>query len=155
MSSTAKVSLQHIIVRVRSEEGRTVSSHLEIIKTRGVVLFAKIGKGISSGMQQALNDQIDKGVPTYFFMATFDGWDQPFSIYQANLAKVHDNFPDGRHDIVPSYLNDRIGTIETWFELTSLDKVHPDEVKRIHILSSGKEGWIQGRSATLINGSGG
>lgn len=45
----------HIAVRIRSDDGRTVSAHRNVIDERGSVLSAKLAKGLGHQFQKQLN----------------------------------------------------------------------------------------------------
>ena len=49
----------HIVVRIKSDEGRTIHSHLEVLNKSKKVIFAKIGKEISIQFLTQLKNQIN------------------------------------------------------------------------------------------------
>jgi hypothetical protein len=144
-----KAAVAHIMIRVRSEDGMTIASHKSVIALHGKVLFAKIGKGLSVGLASILNQQIQAGTATHLFIATFDGWKQPFAIYQCNLGGVYAALDKDLLQFVPNYMKGNVSSVGTWLEISSLQRVSQDEVKRIHIFTSGREvsGSLRGATA--------
>lgn len=140
---------KHVIVRVRSEDGLTISAHRKVIDLYHRALFAKIGKGLGAVTIDQLNSQISRGIPTYLFVATYEGWSAPFGIYQCELLGIHVDIKDDQKKLVPMYLQGAIKGVSTWFEIRTLLRVAQDDVKRIYVLSSGREssGALKGATA--------
>ena len=53
----------HVVLRVRSDDGRTMEEHVKVLKKSGRVLFAKIGKGLGGHFFDQLNYQIENKIP--------------------------------------------------------------------------------------------
>ena len=48
----------HVVLRVRSDDGRTMEEHIKVLKKSGQVLFAKMGKRLGDPFFNKLNYQI-------------------------------------------------------------------------------------------------
>ncbi len=129
----------HVALRIRSEDGRTVSAHRQVIEQQGCVMFAKLGKGLGPAFLKQLNDQIERGTPTYMFLATYEGPKMPYGYYRCELLHVHEKLNAKQEINVPSYLQQSIPGISTWFERRTLSRLSTRETIRIFVLSSGRE----------------
>lgn len=143
--------VQHVVIRVKSDNGNTISGHKKVIEINGRVLFGKIGKDLGTAFIDQLNSQINREVTTYLFVATYEGWNVPFGIYQCKLLRVHVGLRDLDKELIPKYLHPVINGINTWFEIQTIHRVSAEEVKRIYILSSGREinGAMRGTTAVF------
>lgn len=106
----------HVLMKVRSEDGRTVVEHQKKIASHGAVLFRKMGAAIGSTLVAELQKQIDSGVPTHLFIAVRQGWKGGFRVYRGELTSIGYELPDGRVDLVPDYYRHRIASITTWLQ---------------------------------------
>jgi hypothetical protein len=134
-----EVRNEHVVVRIKSDDGRTVESHRQILLKNKKAIFAKIGKGLSSTFANQLNKQIENKIPTYLFLAVYEGWDQPFRLIKCELSGVYTSLNDSQLNFVPKYLHPMQRMISTWFEIKSLKWIAQQETKRICMFTSGKE----------------
>lgn len=128
----------HVLIRVRSEDGRTIDAHANVAATHGATVFGKIGKPIGPAFRKALNEQIARGTKTYLFMTTREGWNGPYVTYRCPLRRVHDDLDVAKRKLVPAYYLAEAPKIQTWFEVSSLDRLSRQEMNRIFVLSSGR-----------------
>jgi hypothetical protein len=140
----------HIVLRVRSDDGRTMEEHVKVFNKSGRVLFAKIGKGLGAPFFNQLNYQIENKIPTYFFIAVYEGWNMPFSFIKCDLLKVHSTLTDKQLELVPSYIHSSKNAVNTWFEISGLSRLANEEVKRIQLATSGREISSSLRGTTAI-----
>jgi hypothetical protein len=140
----------HIVVRIKSDEGRTIHSHLDILNKNKTVIFAKIGKGISVPFLSQLKNQINRKVPTSLFLAVYEGWNKPFGFVKCNLVDICPTITDKDLKLVPAYLHPSRNSINTWFKIDSLNKLDRKEIKRICILTSGREISSSLRGTTAV-----
>ena len=149
--NAASDEVAHVVVRVRSEEGQTVSAHRKVIERNERAFFAKIGKGLGPAFIEQLNGQINRGIPTYLFLATYEGWNAPFGLYQSELLGVHAKLEEHQTKLVPVYLQSAIKNVSTWFEIRTLYRVAREDINKIYILSSGREvsGSLRGTTAVF------
>jgi hypothetical protein len=130
----------HLLLKVRSGGGETISAHTEMINRRGSALFGKMGSALGNNFQKALNDQISRNVRTYLFLATLQGNTGQHAIYQCPLIAVHDGMLDSRQEeLVPEYYSYQIDGIWTWFEIAGIELLTPAEANAIFVLSSGRK----------------
>lgn len=140
----------HVVLRVRSDDGRTMEEHVKVLKKSGRVLFAKIGKGLGGHFFDQLNYQIENKIPTYFFIAVYEGWNQPFTFIKCDLIKVHSSITDEQLELVPAYIQPSRKAVSTWFEIAGLTRLASEDVKRIQLATSGREISSSLRGTTAI-----
>ena len=129
----------HVLLRVRSENGRTIKDHKEMVTKKKVAFVGKMGAALGEAFIRALNEQIQRGVNTYLFLTTREGWNGPYVTDQCLLRKVHSSLEVKYGDFIPRYYLSQAATIKTWFEVTSLKRLTREEMNRIYVLSSGRE----------------
>jgi hypothetical protein len=128
----------HCLLRVRSEGGQTIEAHAAMIVREGTALLGKVGQAIGPDFRTALNEQIDRGVKTYLFLTTREGWNGPYVTYRCKLQHVHESLEGLKKSLVPKYYVADSGTIKTWFEITSLERLSREEMNEIVVLSSNR-----------------
>ena len=73
---TEQKDCQHVVMRFADSLGGgvdTVWEHQKIIKDRGAVWIAKLGRSMAKAKIALLKAQIAKGVTTYLFLVQRDG----------------------------------------------------------------------------------
>jgi hypothetical protein len=135
---TIKESPVHVLIRVRSEDGQTISEHRNMIVSKGSAVLGKTGQTLAPDFIMALNKQIAKGVETYLFLTTREGWNGPYVTYQCRLKGVERQLAESKLDLVPKYYSWNYKNVTTWFEISSLDKMSKLEMNQIFVLSSGR-----------------
>lgn len=129
----------HVLVRVRSESGQTISAHAEVAATRGAAVLGKIGQAVGPKFREELNRQIASGVRTYLFLTTREGWNGPYVTYRCPLRRVHDELPSDKRALVPPYYMGESARIATWFEISGVERLSREEMNRIYVVSSRRE----------------
>lgn len=129
----------HVLIRVRSEDGQTITAHRKMIVAKGSAVLGKIGQGLGSDFIGVLNGQIAGGVPTYLFLTTREGWNGPYVTYQCRVKSVDRELPKSKRAVVPKYYSSEYANVKTWFEILSLDKMSKWEMNQIFVVSSGRE----------------
>ena len=128
----------HILLKVHSEAGLTISAHMEMVKRRGVALLGKMGSPLGKDFQEALNEQIARGVETYLFLATRGKCHGEYVIHRCVLLNVYDGLLDPKREaLVPLYYAYEISGIYTWFEISGIHLLSHEQADRIFVLSSG------------------
>lgn len=128
----------HVLIRVRSEDGRTVASHQQIINQHGRAMFAKLGKGLGREFTKQLNGQIHQSISTYLFLAVHKTWSTPFSIFQCNLISVKAKVNAEQLNLIPEHVQPFITNTTTWFEIGDIKQMPEDQLDRIYIKTSGR-----------------
>lgn len=136
---TKHVGPVHALIRVRSEDGRTIKAHEEMIRVKGVAVLGKIGQGLGPDFITALNKQIERGIDTYLFLTTREGWNGPYVSYQCKLKAVEKELHKAKRPFVPKYYESDYENVSTWFEITSMYKMSRTEMNQIFVISSGRE----------------
>ena len=146
---TKRTNTKHVALRIKSENGITISEHNKVIDQKGSVLFSKLGKPLSDAFVNQLNNQLDKEIPTYLFLATYEGRNVPYGYYQCNLVRVHKKVTQSQISFIPEYIQHLVDDIETYFEISSINRLSHAETNRIYVLSSGREisGAIRGTTS--------
>lgn len=130
---------EHVVLRIKADDGVTIAEHQKVIQQSGHVLFAKIGKPLSSFFLDRLHQQLNQGMPTCMFVAIYEGKNSPFTILQSTINNIYTDVPPEKSVLVPPYLKSQIGNVQLWFDIGNFEKIHQSEIKRIHIITSGKE----------------
>lgn len=129
----------HLLLRVRSEEGQTVTEHSAMIKNRGKAMLGKLGQAIGPDLIAALKKQISEGIPTYLFLTLREGWNGPYVTYKCTLLDLHLEISEDQELFAPRYYKTSWYEVSTWFEIKSMEKMNRDDMNRIYVLSSGRE----------------
>lgn len=129
----------HVLIRVRSEDGKTIKAHDNIIAAKGSAVLGKIGQALGTAFIEALNGQIDREVRTYLFLTTREGWNGPYVTYQCRLKRVEIQLAESKRALVPNYYSSDYKNINTWFEISTIDKMSKPDMNRIFVISSGRE----------------
>jgi hypothetical protein len=128
----------HILLRVRAENGKTFTEHGRIIKEEGSAMLGKMGNPVGPDFSRDLNEQIGTGVPTFLFLTTREGWNGPYVTYRCRLKSVEATLPQSKLHLVPEYYAHEHKSIESWFNISTMDKLSMTEMNRIYVLSSGR-----------------
>jgi len=129
---------RHVLLRVRSENGETIAAHRRVIAAKGSVLFGKAGKPIGPNFRETINQQIEKGLNTFLFLTTREGWNGPYVTYRCFLRGVTSTVGAGKGKLIPDYYAFEADNIGTWFEITSIERLTREEMDRIFVLASGR-----------------
>jgi hypothetical protein len=70
---------------------------------RGVALLGKMGEPLGQSFKDELNQQIDRGVKTYLFLTTREGWNGPYVTDRCLLRRVYDMLDAAKQPLVPRY----------------------------------------------------
>ena len=130
---------QHILLRVRSDNGQTLTEHNQIILKNDSAMLGKMGKGVGPLFVEALNQQIASGRETYLFLTTREGWNGPYVTYRCNLDGVYLDLPAKKANLVPKYYAGDAKNVSTWFEISSIGKMTKADMNQITVVSSGRE----------------
>ncbi len=142
----------NVLMRVRSEDGRTISAHERIIAAKGSALLGKIGKGLGPDFIKLMNGQIGRGVNTYLFLTTREGWNGPYVTFMCRLKGIETTLPESKRDLAPSYYAASFQDVNTWFEISSIAKMSRSDMNRITVISSGREIMsVIGSSASIFH----
>ena len=128
----------HVLIRVRSEDGQTITEHSTMILTKGSAILGKTGQAIGPDFKDALNKQIAKGIKTYLFLTTREGWNGPYVTYQCRLNGVTSLLDKSKLNLVPEYYSWNYKNVTTWFEISSLEKMSKLDMNKIFVISSGR-----------------
>lgn len=150
MTSFINEKTEHVVIRIKSDEGRTIDSHEQILLKNKKVIFGKIGKGLSVNFFNQLKLQLGNKVPTFLFLAVYEGWNKPFTFVKCNLVNIYTELNQNQMSLVPKYLHSMQGAINTWFEIDKFSWIAQEEQKRICIFTSGKEITSSLRGTTAV-----
>ena len=128
----------HVLLRVRSENGETVEAHQQMVGRKGSALLGKTGQAIGPEFRELINNQIAKGISTYLFLTTREGWNGPYVTYRCLLRGVAPTIGAGKGGLVPAYYAFDPSEAKTWFEIASVERLSRDEMDKIFVLSSGR-----------------
>jgi hypothetical protein len=127
---------EHVLIRVRSEDGQTIKVHGDIISQKGSAILGKIGQSLSAAFIKSLNEQISRNVETYLFLTIREGWNGEYVTYQCLLKNVSAELDKTKIDLVPEYYSVSYKDIKTWFEISAMGRMTRDNMNRIFVFSS-------------------
>lgn len=128
----------HILLRVHSDSGRTISAHSKIIAEKGKALLGKMGRNMSDVFINALNDQIKDGIKTYLFLMIREGWNSSYVIYRCPLNKVSNILETADRGFVPKYYIFESPDVKAWFEITAIQSLPKEYIEKIFVISSNR-----------------
>ena len=140
----------HVLIRVKSESGQTFAQHGGIIAAKGTAVLGKIGQPLGQKFINELNDQVSRGLDTYLFLTTREGWNGPYVTYKCRLQHTDTQLPDSQLHLVPKYYSREYPSIKTWFQISTMDKLSRSEMNRIFVLSSGREIMSVVKSSAVV-----
>jgi hypothetical protein len=129
----------HCLLRVRSENGLTLAAHKDILSRRGTVFLGKMGEALGPAFREKLNQQIERGVKTYLFLVTREGWNGPYVADRCLLRGVHEHLDSAKQPLVPRYYASDISRIRTWLQINRMERLSREEMNRIFVISSRRE----------------
>lgn len=130
---------EHILIRMKSEDGLTIKEHGDIISRKGSAILGKIGQSLSTTSIKSLNEQISQNIETYLFLTMKeDGWNGEYVTYQCLLKNVSAQLDETKRDLVPTYYSTSYKDIKTWFEISAIGKMTRENMNRIFVVSSGR-----------------
>ncbi len=130
---------EHVLLKVRSESGQTITAHSDMVAAKGVAMLGKIGQAVGADFRDALNQQIERGIRTYLYLTIREGWNGPYVTYRCLLRGVYETLDAEKKALVPKYYLHEIANIKTWFEIASMERLTREEMNKIFVLSSGRE----------------
>lgn len=129
---------EHVLIRMRSEDGQTINLHRDIITQKGSAILGKIGQPLSGAFIKSLNEQISRNIETYLFLTLREGWNGEYVTYQCLLKNVSSELDETKMDLIPEYYSASYKDINTWFEISIMGRMTRDNMNRIFVLSSGR-----------------
>lgn len=133
------VGSEHILLKVRSESGQTITAHADMVAAKGTAMLGKIGQAVGSDFRDMLNQQIERGFKTYLFLTIREGWNGPYVTYRSLLKMVHESLDEAKKPFIPRYYLHESANVKTWFEISSMERLTREEMNKIYVLSSGRE----------------
>jgi hypothetical protein len=130
---------EHVLLKVRSESGQTITAHADMIRAQGAAMLGKLGRPLGTPFMTLLNEQIENGFKTFLFLTLREGWNGPFVTYRCVLKRVHETLEPAKKALVPRYYAHECFHIRVWFEITSIERLTREEMSKIYVQSSGRE----------------
>lgn len=130
--------IAHVALKVRTENGQTITDHANMVAKYGTALLGKMGQPIGADFRDSLNKQIGRGIKTYLFLTIRQGWHGSYVTYQCLLRRVSETLDEEKKAFVPKYYAHESSSIKTWFEIASVHLLSRDEMNKIFVLSSGR-----------------
>jgi hypothetical protein len=129
----------HLLLRfsdTRLKEGETISAHQEVIQREGAVWFGKMGSPISQIRIEAINKQIEDGIPTYVFLVK--GNRRKSTVFKGRLKQASRSLPEGEQSLIPDYYSefDIIQYIRFWAKIDQIQPAEFSELEKLRVASS-------------------
>lgn len=130
---------EHVLIRVRSEDGKTMMQHSRVLSESGVVMFGKMGSALGRDLIADLSAQIVAGVKTYVIFAVKKGWNGKYHFYKAELVSLSASISAEDLLLVPDYYRADSQKVSAWLKLRSLEGMTHAEATTVYVISSGRE----------------
>ena len=133
---------QHVVMRFADSMCSgvdTIREHQQVIDQEGAVWLGKIGRPLAQHKLDLLNEQIQDGTRTFIFLVQKRGRD--YSWTKASLSEARRAIQASGRSLVPAYYRE-LGiakSVSTWFKVTALKKATRNEVRNLHVVSSGRQ----------------
>ena len=128
----------HLVVRFSDTMfgvGNVVARHNEVIETQGAVWFGKLGQTISQTRVDALNNQIEKGIPTFLYLVK--GNRKKSTAYRTTLLQVSKEKPEDTTSIPAYYVEkDLLKYMKAWMKIGQIDSIDMVEMDGLRAISS-------------------
>lgn len=129
----------HLLLRFSDsllKEADTIENHKEVIQRAGAVWFGKMGSPISQHYMDILNDQIEKGIPTFVFLVK--GNRRESTAYRGTLLFASKLLPTSESHLVPAYYSDLDipKYVGSWVKLTEIIPFDFSELANMQVASS-------------------
>lgn len=129
---------EHVLIRVRAEDGLTIEGHQNVIARHGIALFGKFGERLGPAFHDFLNRQTANGQKTYLFITTRLDWRHEYVTFRCPLRQVLNTLDESKRYLVPGYYVAQAPHIRTWFEIEGIERISREDMDRIFVLSSGR-----------------
>jgi hypothetical protein len=115
--------------------GDVVSKHNEIVARHGAVWFGKLGQTLSQSRIDMLNQQVEKGIPTFLYLVK--GNRRKSTGYRAPLLLVTRDQPK-ETALIPSYYaeKDLIQYMKVWMKVGEIEAIEMTEMDKLKALNS-------------------
>jgi hypothetical protein len=129
----------HLLLRfsdTRLKEGETISAHQAVIECEGAVWFGKMGSPISQIRIDALNQQIEKRIPTYVFLVK--GNRRKSIVFRGRLVCAASSLPRKEQHLIPAYYSESniIPYIRFWAKIDLIQPADFSELEKLRVASS-------------------
>lgn len=133
-----RLPIQHVLLKIRSENGQTITDHVQVVARNGSAMFGKMGAPIGDEFVNRLNAQLQSGKQTFLFLTTREGWNGPYVTYRCLLRAVTKTLPRSSRELVPAYYRADADKIRTWFHICTIQKLTREEMNKIFAVHSGR-----------------
>lgn len=136
------IGSQHLVMRFADSlfgGVDTVEEHHKVIRARGFVWMAKMGRSLASAKIEILRHQAEVGTPTYLYLVQRKM--SAYSWVRGRLADIAARLPSTATKAIPSYYT-TAGVIDSaglWLKLTELHHVLDSEIEQLRVASSGRK----------------
>jgi hypothetical protein len=129
----------HILVRFSDqllENTDTITEHNRVIKQHGAVWFGKMGNTVAHRHIECLNEQIEKGIPTFAYLVK--GNRRKSTFFQCKLLTASRSLPEEEAHLVPSYYHEKeiIRYIRFWMKISEASPLDASELSNLKVASS-------------------
>ena len=129
----------HLLIRFSNsllKTGDTIDEHNKVVEQKGAVWFGKMGSTVSQKHIDVLNEQIEKGVPTYLYLVK--GNRRKSTFYKAELIYASKSLPDEEKDLVPTYYQelDIPRFVKFWAKIGTITPADPADLRQLKVASS-------------------
>lgn len=129
----------HLLLRFSDmllKEGDTILEHNKIVESNGFVWFGKMGTPVASKSIAILNQQVEKGIPTYVYL--IKGNRKKPLAFLAELIIAARELPKREIIFTPSYYKDLelIKYMHFWVKMKQIIPIEFSRLERMRAISS-------------------
>ena len=133
----------HLVVRFSDalmSVDDTIAEHQRVIKKRGRVWFAKVGKGLAGIHIERINRQCADGVKTFVILVQNKG--RPgfsnYVAYKGTIRDIRPDLPEAEHNCCPAYYDDQNvrRAARLWIKLSDIVPMSMESLRKFQIASS-------------------
>ena len=128
----------HLVVRFSDTMfgvGNVVKHHNKAVETNGAVWFGKMGQTIAQTRVDALNKQVEQGLPTYLYLVK--GNRKKSTAYRAPLLSVTKQKPDDA-TLMPAYYAEKemLKYMKAWIKIGEIIPIDMKDMDHLRAISS-------------------
>jgi len=128
----------HLVVRFSDTMfgvGDVVARHNDVVDQHGAVWFGKMGQTIAQKRIDALNNQIEKSIPTYIYLVK--GNRKKSTAYRADMIHISKQQPENSSHF-PIYYNDKdlLQYMKAWMKIGSIEPIKMSAMNNLRAISS-------------------
>jgi hypothetical protein len=142
----------HLVVRFSDtmfSVGDVIALHNSVVAEHSAVWFGKLGQTLSQERIDMLNQQVEKGIPTFLYLVK--GNRRKSTAYRASLVQISRETPKEKK-LIPAYYaeKDLLQYMKAWMKIGEIEAIEMSEMDKLKTINS-----INPIAETLVRSSSG